>query len=105
MKTKRKTASKTASKATSKTVKVKGTSKTVKVKGTPIKVMYKSNDITNRTNKKLWVVFEAGKETNGVVLSMVHSRDTVRNAGSKLFNTNITNVRAKRVKNYINTQK
>jgi len=73
------------------------------VKGQKIKAMYNVNDITNRTNKNLWVAFEAGKESEGLVFSMVLDRNTVRNTMSKITGTNINNIRSKRVSNWRKT--
>lgn len=70
------------------------------VKGKNIKVMYNTSEITNRTNGNLWVTFVKNEPANGIVLSMVLSRDSARNATSKMFNTNITNIRSMRVSTY-----
>lgn len=72
----------------------------VKVKGRTIKPMYRTSEITNRTNKKLWVTFMAGSTTNGLVYSMTLTRDEARNAASKMFGTSITNIRSQRVSTY-----
>lgn len=72
----------------------------VMVKGIKMKPMYNVNEITNRTNKNLWVVFPEGQESNGIVYSMVFSRDQVRCAGRKMFNTNMANIRSQRVSTY-----
>ena len=71
-----------------------------KVNGQSIKAMYRVSEITNRTNKNLWVVFEAGNESNGLVFSMVFDRNTVRNAMSKIVGTNIQNIRSQRVSTF-----
>jgi hypothetical protein len=70
------------------------------VKGIKMKSMYNVSEITNRTNKNLWVVFQAGHENSGLVFSMVYSRDQVRNAFSKIVGTNISNIRSRRIKNF-----
>lgn len=72
----------------------------VTVKGQRMKPMYVRNEITNRTNKNLWVTFEKSNPTNALVYSMRYDRDEVRNAARKVFGTDIANVRSQRVGNY-----
>jgi len=72
----------------------------VKVSGQTMKPMYKVSEITNRTNKNLWVVFEAGKPDAGLVFSMTYTRDNVRSAMSKLVGTSIQNIRSQRVSTF-----
>ena len=86
---------KTATKKTALT-----TLKAVKLKGKSIKPLYTAAEITTRTNGNLWTVFEAGNAAKAIVYSMTLSRDEARNVGSKFFGTNITNIRAKRVKRF-----
>lgn len=74
--------------------------KTVSVKGTKMKPKYKVSEITNRTNKNLWVVFPANKSKKGIVYASTYSRDYVRNAASKVFNTSISDIRSQRVSNF-----
>lgn len=87
--------SKTASKASNASMPT-----STKVKGQTMKAMYRSSEITSRTNGNLWVVFESGKPTSGLVFSMVYTRDEVRNAMRKLTGTSISNIRSQRVRNY-----
>lgn len=70
---------------------------TVSVKGKNMRPMYEVKDITNRTNKNLWVVYPTGQESKGIVYSMVYSRDEVRSAGRLAFNQPIQNIRSRRV--------
>lgn len=72
----------------------------VKVNGRSIKPMYRTNELTNRTNKNLWVTFVAGQPTNGLVFSMSLTRDEARSASSRMFGTTIQNIRSQRVSNY-----
>lgn len=74
--------------------------KSVKVKGKLIKPLYTASEITSRTNGNLWTVFEANNTNKAIVYSMTLTRDEVRNAASKYFGTNITNIRSKRVKRF-----
>lgn len=67
------------------------------VKGKVMKTMYNVNEITNRTNKNLWVVYPSNDISAGVVYSMVYSRDEVRNAGRTVFNAPIQDIRSCRV--------
>ena len=76
------------------------TATSAKVKGQTIKAMYKVSEITNRTNKNLWVAFVAGQESTGMVFSMVWSRDQVRNIMSKITGTSIQSIRSQRVSNF-----
>ena len=69
----------------------------VKVNGRSIKPMYRTSELTNRTNKNLWVTFVAGQPTNGLVFSMSLTRDEARNAASKMFGTPIQSIRSQRV--------
>jgi hypothetical protein len=87
----------TNGKTTTKTIQIPATAR---VNGQNIKAMYRVSEITNRTNKNLWVVYEAGNESNGLLFSMVHNRDTVRNAMSKIVGTNIQNIRSRRVSTF-----
>lgn len=66
------------------------------VKGQKMKPMYHTSEITNRTNKNLWVVYPTNSDS-GYVYSMSYTRDEVRNAGRSVFGTNIQNVRSCRV--------
>lgn len=72
----------------------------VTVNGRSIKPMYRTNELTNRTNKNLWVTFVAGQPTNGLVFSMSLTRDEARSATSRMFGTSIQNIRSQRVFNY-----
>lgn len=72
----------------------------VKIKGRTVKAMYKTSEITNRTNGNLWVTFEAGSPKRGLVYSMTLTRDEARNASSKMLGTSIQNIRSQRVKTY-----
>lgn len=72
----------------------------VKVNGRSIKPMYRTSELTNRTNKNLWVTFVAGQPTNGLVFSMSLTRDEARSASSRMFGTSIQNIRSQRVSNY-----
>lgn len=67
------------------------------VKGQTMKTMYNTSEITNRTNKNLWVVYPSSNPSQGVVYSMVYSRDEVRNAGRSVFNAPIQEMRSCRV--------
>ena len=87
----------TKSKMASKTIQMPATAK---VNGQSVKAMYRVSEITNRTNKNLWVVFEAGNVSNGLVFSMVYDRNTVRNVMSKIVGTNIQNIRSQRVSTF-----
>jgi hypothetical protein len=72
----------------------------VKVKGKTIKPMYVTSEITNRTNKNLWVTFVAGSPSNGLVYSMSLTRDEAKSAAYKMFGTSISNIRSQRVGTY-----
>lgn len=72
----------------------------VKVNGRSIKPMYRTSEITNRTNKNLWVTFVAGSPSNGLVYSMTLTRDEARNAASRMFGQPIQSIRSQRVSNY-----
>lgn len=71
-----------------------------KVNGRNMKAMYRSSEITNRTNKNLWVVFESDNISNGLVFSMVYTRDEVRNAMSKITGRRIQDIRSRRVSTF-----
>lgn len=87
----------TKSKMASKTIQMPATAK---VNGQNIKAMYRVSEITNRTNKNLWVVFESGNVSNGLLFSMTLTRDQVRNAMSKIVGTSIHNIRSQRVSTF-----
>lgn len=78
------------------------TTNQVTVNGMKMKPMYQVSEITNRTNKNLWVVFPVNNPNMGVVYSMTFTRDQVRCAGRKLFGTDISNIRSQRVSTYRN---
>jgi len=93
-------ASKTQTASKAKSVTPKTPVNSAVVKGATIKAMYTVSQITNRTNKNLWVAFPAGQTSNGLVFSMSFTRDEVRNAMSKIVGTNISNIRSQRVSTF-----
>lgn len=78
----------------------KNTVTSAKVKGQTIKAMYKVSEITNRTNKNLWVAFVAGQESKGFVFSMVWTRDQVRSAMRHITGSPIQSIRSQRISNF-----
>jgi len=72
----------------------------VKIKGRTVKAMYNASEITTRTNGNLWVTFESGTPTKGLVYTGTLSRDQARSAASRMLGTNIQNIRSQRVKTF-----
>lgn len=70
------------------------------VKGRKVKVMYRTSEITNRTNKDLWITYPAGRVSEGIVLSSSLTRDEARNAARLMFGQPIQTIRSQRVKTY-----
>lgn len=64
-----------------------------------IKSLYPATRVTKSTAKKLWVAFPEGNPEKGLVYSSKLSRDTVRNAASKVFGVAMSEVRSRRVEN------
>lgn len=70
------------------------------VKGKTMRPMYKVSEITNRTNKNLWVVFETNKSSKGLVFSGTYTRDQIRCAMAKITGAAFTDIRSQRVSTY-----
>jgi len=70
-------------------------------KNQEIKPLYKASKLTKNSSKDLWVAFRAGStpKASGLVYSSTLTRDTVRNAARKVFNTDMQEVRSRRVRN------
>lgn len=70
-----------------------------------IKPLYPVSRLTKNSAKNLWVVFEQGNRSNGIVYSSVMSRDNVRVAYSKMNNVHFNDTRSQRVSTFIRRSK
>lgn len=65
-----------------------------------IKSLYSASDLTKKSHPQLWVAFPKGKmQAKGLVFSGTFTRDAIRTRMSALMNTEIKNIRCRRVKN------